>query len=246
MAATARDVTTTAAGNNSGSNFTSARRRRHPPSSDLKLTNHSSPEVEPVYNRPPVQLLQGKGNKDSDTSQSLEDKCMKRMKHMKHMYGLLPGRIVLVDCHDVVRELLGLYKDDGILCTKLSLSFVDETALGDGVLREVFSTFWDSFLARFCEGNKQFVFIPRPSLPHEDYVAVGRIIRQFVLTGTFPVQVAEAQMTQTIFGQVSEDCLASSFLQLLRERERQIRAPNTLQSSREGWSVFHRRNSRHP
>ena len=73
--------------------------------------NQSSPEVEPVYNSPPEQLLQGKGNNDSDTSQSLEDK------RMKHMYGLLPGRIVLVDCHDVVRELLALYKDDGILCT---------------------------------------------------------------------------------------------------------------------------------
>ena len=184
------------------------------PSPDNQLF---SPEVEPVYNSPPVQLLQGEGNSDSDTIQSLENK------RMKHVCGLLPGRIVLIDRHDVVKELLALYKDDGILCTKLSLSFVDETALGDGVLREVFSTFWDSFLARFCEGNRQFVFVPRPSLTDEDYVAVGRIItHQFVLTGTFPVQVAEAQIIQTMFGQVSEDCLVSSFLQLLPERERQI------------------------
>ena len=177
----------------------------------------SSSEVEPVYNSPPVQLLQGESNSDSDTIQSLEDK------RMKHVYSLLPARIVLLDRHDVVKELLALYKDDGILCTKLSLSFVDETALGDGVLREVFSTFWDCFLARFCEGNMQFVFVPRSSLTDEDYVAVGRIItHQFVLTGTFPVQVAEAQIFQAMFGQVSEDCLVSSFLQLLPERERQI------------------------
>ena len=177
----------------------------------------SSSEVEPVYNNPPVQLLQGESNSDSGIIQSLEDK------RMKHLYGLLPGRIVLLDRHDVVKELLALYKDDGILCTKLSVSFLDETALGDGVLREVFSTFWDTFLARFCEGNKQFAFTPRPSLTDEDYVAVGRIItHQFVLTGTFPVQVAEAQIIQAMFGQVSEDCLVSSFLQLLPERERQI------------------------
>ena len=174
-------------------------------------------EVEPIYNSPPVQLLQGESNSDSDTIQSLEDK------RMRHIYGLLPGRIVLIDRHDVVKELLALYKDDGILCNKLSMSFADESALGDGVLREVFSTFWDSFLARFCEGNKQFVFVPRFSLTDEDYVAVGRIItHQFVLTGTFPVQVAEAQIIQTMFGQVSEDCLVSSFLQLLPDRERQI------------------------
>ena len=174
-------------------------------------------EVEPIYNSPPVQLLQGESNSDSNTIQSLEDK------RMKHIYGLLPGRIVLIDRHDVVKELLALYKDDGILCNKLSMSFADESALGDGILREVFSTFWDSFLARFCEGNKQFVFVPRFSLTDEDYVAVGRIItHQFVLTGTFPVQVAEAQIIQTMFGQVSEDCLVSSFLQLLPDRERQI------------------------
>lgn len=181
------------------------------------LIQLSPSPVEPVYNSPPVQLLQGESNSESDTIQSLEDK------RMKQVCGLLPGRIVLIVRHDVVKELLALYKDDGILCTKLSLSFVDETGLGDGVMREVFSTFWDSFLARFCEGNKQFVFLPRPSLTDEDYVAVGRIItHQFLLTGTFPVQVAEAQIIQTMFGQVSEDCLVCSFLQLLPEREGQI------------------------
>lgn len=48
------------------------------------------------------------------------------------------------------------------------------------------------------------------------------LTHQFLLTGTFPVQVTEAQIIQTMFGQVSEDCLVSSFLQLLLERERQI------------------------
>ena len=58
--------------------------------------------VEPVYNSPPVQLLQGESNSESDTIQSLEDK------RMKHLSGLLPGRIVLIDRHDVVKELLAL------------------------------------------------------------------------------------------------------------------------------------------
>lgn len=35
--------------------------------------------VEPVYNSPPVQLLQGESNSESDTIQSLEEK---RMKHI--------------------------------------------------------------------------------------------------------------------------------------------------------------------
>lgn len=44
--------------------------------------NQTSSEVEPVYNSPPVQLLQGESNSDSNTTQSLEDK------HMKHICGL--------------------------------------------------------------------------------------------------------------------------------------------------------------
>ncbi|XP_068726598.1 uncharacterized protein [Montipora capricornis] len=177
----------------------------------------SSYEVEQVNDTPPVQLLQGENDSDSHAVQSLEEK------RIKHLGGLLPGRIVIIDRHDVVNELLTLYKDDGILCSTLSVSFLRETALGDGVLREVFSTFWDSFLARFCEGNKQFAFVPRPSLTDEDYVAVGRIMsHQFLLTGTFPVQVAEAQIIQTLFGQVSEQQVVTSFLQLLPERERQV------------------------
>lgn len=187
--------------------------REVPPSPD----NQSTYEVEPVNNSPPVQLLEDENITNSDIIQSLEDK------RIKQFCALDSSRIVIINRHDVVKELLSLYKDKSILCSKLSVSFLDETALGDGVLREVFSTFWDCFLARFCEGGKQFALTPRPSLTDEDYLALGRIItHQFVLTGTFPVQVAEAQIIQTLFGQVSEECLVSSFLQLLPERERQI------------------------
>lgn len=73
---------------------------------------------------------------------------------MKYLYGLLFGRIVLFDCYGVVKELLVFYKDDGILCIKLFVFFLDEIVFGDGVLREVFFIFWDIFLVRFCEGNK--------------------------------------------------------------------------------------------
>ncbi len=184
-----------------------------PPSPD----NQSTYEVEPVNNSPPVQLLEDENITNSDIIQSLEDK------RIKQFCALDSSRMVIINRYDVVKELLSLYKDENILRSKLSVSFLDETALGDGVLREVFSTFWDCFLARFCEGDKQFIFTPRPSLSDEDYLALGRIItHQFVLTGTFPVQVAEAQIIQTLFGKVSEECLVSSFLQLLPERERQI------------------------
>ena len=129
--------------------------RQSPPSPD----NHSTYEVEPVNNCPPVQLLEDESITNSDIIQSLEDK------RIKQFCALDYSRIVIFN------------------------------------------------------NNKS----SRPSLTDEDYLALGRIItHQFVLTGTFPVQVAEAQIIQTLFGQVSEECLVSSFLQLLPERERQI------------------------
>ena len=82
--------------------------RQLPPSPD----NQSIYEVEPVNNSPPVQLLQDENNSNSDTIQSLEDK------RIKHICCLHPARIVLIDRHDVVKELLSLYKDESILCSK--------------------------------------------------------------------------------------------------------------------------------
>ena len=43
-----------------------------------------------------------------------------------------------------------------------------------------------------------------------------------MLTGTFPIQLAEVQFLHALFGQVSDDRLVNSFLQILPERERQI------------------------
>ena len=61
------------------------------------------------------------------------------------------------------------------------------------------------------------------SLSDENYEALGRIItHQLVLTGTFPIQLAEVQVLHALFGQVSDDRLVNSFLQILPERERQI------------------------
>lgn len=179
--------------------------------------NQSTYEVEPINNNPPVQLLHDE-NTNSDTMKSLEDKRVNAYNGLS-----LPGRIVLINRHEVVNELLSFYKDesDAILFSKLHISFIDETGLGDGVLREVFSTFWDSFLSRYGEGNNQFAIVP--TLTEQDYEALGRMIsHQFVLTGTFPIQLAEAQIMHLLFGEVSDECLIKSFLNLLPERECQI------------------------
>ena len=169
---------------------------------------------------PPVHLLSDEGNLKSDLNQRLEEK---RINYLRS--NVLPTKIVIVDRHDVVKELLALYSDEEIIRSRLSVSFLDETALGDGVIREMYSLFWDSFTSRYCEGNEQFALMANPSLSDADYVSIGRIItHQFVLTGTFPVQVAEAQVQHAMFGQATDECVVNSFLQLLPEREHKVLA----------------------
>ena len=181
------------------------------------IATHTTNEIDPVNINPPVHLLADEDNLKSDNKLSLEEKV--QLQESK----LQPAKIVIIDRHDAVDELLALYSDKDILDCKLSVSFTDENALGDGVLREVYSVFWDSFVARFCEGSRQFAVIPNPSLSDENYEALGRIItHQLVLTGTFPIQLAELQVLHALFGQVSDDHLVNSFLQILPERERQI------------------------
>ncbi|CAH3196630.1 unnamed protein product [Porites evermanni] len=150
------------------------------------IATHSTNEIDPVNINPPVHLLANEDNPKSDNKLSLEEKV--QLQESK----LQPAKIVIIDRHDAVNELSALYSDKDILDCKLSVSFADENALGDGTLREVYSLFWDSFVARFCEGSRQFAVIPNPSLSDENYQALGRIItHQLVLTGTFPIQLAE-------------------------------------------------------
>ena len=155
---------------------------------------HSTNDIDPVNIKPPVHLLADEDNPKSGNKLSLEEKV--QLQESK----LQPAKIVIIDRHDAVDELLALYSDKDILDCKLSVSFTDENALRDGVLREVYSVFWDSFVARFCEGSRQFAVIPNPSLSDENYEALGRIItHQLVLTGTFPIQLAEVQVLHALF-----------------------------------------------
>ena len=181
------------------------------------IATRSTKEIDPVNINPPVHLLADEDNLKSDNKLSLEEKV--QLQESK----LQSAKIVIIDGHDAVNELLALYSDKDILDCKLLVSFADKNALGDGVLREVYCVFLDSFVARFCEGSRQFAVIPNLSLSDENYEALGRIITyQLVLAGTFPIQLAEVRVLHALFGQVSDDRLGNSFLQILPEREKQI------------------------
>ena len=115
---------------------------------------------------------------------------------------------LVVNKQDTMKELLKRYKEDSGCWTesKLMVSFEDEDASGDGLLRELYSFLGESFIAQNCKGSSQFTFCVTPNLSPEDYSAVGQpITHQFIQCGSFPVRLAKACIHQALFGCVEED-----------------------------------------
>ena len=142
---------------------------------------------------------------------------LNRMEH--HNYE---GHVVRRD--DVLNQLLKLYKDGLIDTSKIAfLRFEGEDGTGDGVTCDVFSSFWDEFYSRFCEGSCQCVPCLTVQLSDDDIKAIGMIItHMFVCFQMFPVRLSEALLQYCLFGAVSDECLISFFLNLLSTHERDV------------------------
>ena len=88
---------------------------------------------------------------------------------------------VIVNKENIVQDLISIYKDSTILEKKAVVGKEGAEASGDGLLREIYSLFWDSFLSQ-SDGDSEHSIPILPNLNQEDYVNVGRILtHQFVL-----------------------------------------------------------------
>ncbi|KAK3730141.1 hypothetical protein QZH41_015851 [Actinostola sp. cb2023] len=132
---------------------------------------------------------------------------------------------ITVNKENIVKDLMSLYKEGSILRNRIIAGMEEDRASGDGVLQEVYSLFWDSFLSDNSEGDIEFTIPVVPSLSPEDYIIVGKIItHQFVLCGTFPVRIVQASIQQALFGHVSDDCMINSFKLIFPPKERECLA----------------------
>ena len=126
---------------------------------------------------------------------------------------------IIVSRENIVRDLLSVYKDPSILQMKVSAVIEGSEATGDGVLREVYSSFWDTFLSE-SDGDSEHTLPILPNLSQEDYVSIGRILtHQFVLCGVFPVKLSQASLQQAVLGTVTDQCIVESFRALLPPNE---------------------------
>ena len=92
-----------------------------------------------------------------------------------------------------------------------------------GVLRESYSIFWDDLLAQKSTGDSEFTIPISPHFSCEDYESIGRMItHQFVQCASFPVRISQASIQQAVVGDVTDECLITSFLNLLPPREKEL------------------------
>ena len=95
--------------------------------------------------------------------------------------GLNGNVHVSVNKENIVQDLISIYKDSTILEKNVVVGIGGAEASGDGVLREVYSLFWDSFLSQ-SDGDSEHSIPILPNLNQDDYVSVGRILtHQFEL-----------------------------------------------------------------
>ena len=130
---------------------------------------------------------------------------------------------ITISRHEVCEELLRLYENDDVISKIIVPTFEGEEASGDGVLRELYSLFWNDFIRENCDGSSQFALKLLSQMAVEKYKIIGRIItHQFLQCGSFPVQLSRASVHQMLFEVVEEDCLLESFLHLLPPRQREV------------------------
>ena len=108
----------------------------------------------------------------------------------------------------------------------LSFTFKSEIAVGDGVLKDVHSPFFEEIYKQRCAGTKANV----PTILTETEAEIfGTIIAQaYIQHNVFNVRLAKAAFEYLIFDNVRDTTLIESLLLYIHNRERELLSENAL------------------
>ena len=154
---------------------------------------------EEVQSYPPARLLEDDPEVSSSQQENIKRLAYLDVKRQKveEQLGNATATIKIINRHSCVKDMLVLFKEQGIANCNLCFVFEGENASGQGVIREVYSVLWDNFVDSYCEGVSHFTFSLSAALSQDDFVATGRILtHQFIQTGTLPLQISEAIIRQ--------------------------------------------------
>ena len=91
----------------------------------------------------------------------------------------------------------------------------------EGITREVFSLFWMECLPCYFEGITAFRPRVDADCTSELFKLLGTIVSHgYVLTGTFPMQIAQSALMGALIGHVSDENLLQDFMLYVSEDER--------------------------
>ena len=99
----------------------------------------------------------------------------------------------------------------------------EEVGRGDGVARDIYSSFWIDVSNSLFIGEKERVPFVRHDLYKREWEAIGKILAKgFNDTGYFPTMISKSFVQYCFYGDVSNTELLSSFLNYVSRDERML------------------------
>ena len=99
----------------------------------------------------------------------------------------------------------------------------EEVGRGDGVARDIYSSFWIDVSNSLFIGEKKRVPFVRHNLYMREWEAIGKILAKgFNDTGYFPTMISKSFVQCCFYGDVSNTELNSSFLNYVLRDERML------------------------
>ena len=100
---------------------------------------------------------------------------------------------------------------------------IEESGLGEGVVRDVFCSFWGEFLISCTIGCNERVPSVRHDMGSREWEAVGRILLYGLKFGYFPLRISKVFMISALFGEgsLTAELIISAFKQYVNEEERE-------------------------
>ena len=99
---------------------------------------------------------------------------------------------------------------------------VKEEGTGNGVVRDIYSSFWIDATDSYFIGEKERVPFVRHDLFKNEWKVISDILMKgYYDVGYFPV-ISKAFLVYSIYGKVDEEMLVDSFLNYICEDEREV------------------------